>query len=497
MQRRGSGILLHLTSLSSPFGVGDLGPEAYRFVNSLSESGQSYWQVLPLSPTMPVHCNSPYTSTSAFAGNALLISPELLVQDGFLDASDLHSVPEFPEHLVDFAAVHAFKRMLWERAYARFKATRRDVAYESFCRDEGWWLDPFALFTAIRNHFSGQTWSDWPAELRDRQPEALRAIQDQLPDQVEIEKFLQYLFFKQWGSLKRYCNQKGIQIIGDIPIYVSGDSADVWMNPELFKLDERKKPIVVAGVPPDYFSETGQLWGNPVYRWDVLRNSDYEWWARRIAASLRIADFVRVDHFRGFVSYWEIPVTETTAINGRWVEAPAMDFFTHLSRRFPYLPIIAEDLGLITQDVKDVMHHFGFPGMKILLFAFGPDMPHNPYIPHNFPKNCVAYTGTHDNNTVKGWFEQEASQDDRQRLFRYLGREVFADEVPWELIRLLMMSAADTVILPLQDVLGLGPDARMNTPATNECNWAWRFKSDQLTPDVASRLREITETHAR
>jgi 4-alpha-glucanotransferase len=497
MQRRGSGILLHLTSLSSPFGVGDLGPEAYRFINFLSESGQSYWQVLPLSPTMPVHCNSPYTSTSAFAGNGLLISPELLVQDGFLDASDLHSVPEFPEDLVDYAAVHVFKRTLWERAYARFKVTRPDVVYESFCRDEGWWLDPFALFTAIRNHFSGQTWSDWPAELRDRQPEALRAVQDQLPDQIEIEKFLQYLFFKQWGSLKRYCNQKGIQIIGDIPIYVSDDSADVWMNPELFKLDERKKPIVVAGVPPDYFSETGQLWGNPVYRWDVLRNSDYEWWARRIAASLRIADFVRVDHFRGFVSYWEIPVTETKANNGRWVEAPAMDFFTHLSRRFPYLPIIAEDLGLITQDVKDVMHRFGFPGMKILLFAFGPDMPHNPYIPHNLPKNCVAYTGTHDNNTAKGWFDQDASQDDKQRLFRYLGREVSADEMPWELIRLLMMSAADTVILPLQDILGLGPDARMNTPATNECNWAWRFRSDQLTPDVASRLREITETHAR
>ena len=286
MQRRGSGILLHLTSLSSPFGVGDLGSEAYRFVDFLAESGQSYWQVLPLSPTMPVHCNSPYTSTSAFAGNALLISPELLVQDGFLDAGDLHSVPEFPEHLVGYAAVHPFKRTLWERAYARFKATRPDVAYESFCRDEGWWLDPFALFTAIRNHFSGQTWSDWPEELRDRQPEALRAIQDQLSDQVEIEKFLQYLFFKQLGSVKRYCNQKGIQIIGDIPIYVSDDSADVWMNPELFKLDERKKPIVVAGVPPDYFSETGQLWGNPIYRWDVLKNSDYEWWARRIAASL-------------------------------------------------------------------------------------------------------------------------------------------------------------------------------------------------------------------
>jgi 4-alpha-glucanotransferase len=497
MERRGSGILLHVTSIPSPFGVGDLGPAACRFIDFLAESGQSYWQVLPLNPTMPVHCNSPYASTSAFAGSTLLISPELLVEDGFLDASDLQSALQCPEHSVNYGAVHQFKRALWELAHARFKASRPDAAYESFCTDEASWLDGFALFTALRDHFSGQAWSDWPDELRDRKPEALRAAQDRLSSQVDMEKFLQYLFFKQWSGLKQYCNKKGIQIIGDIPIYVSDDSADVWMNPELFKLDERKKPVVVAGVPPDYFSKTGQRWGNPIYRWDVLKNSDYDWWAGRIAASLRIADFVRVDHFRGFVSYWEVLATETTAINGRWVEAPAMDFFTHLSRRFPYLPIIAEDLGLITPDVKDVMQHFELPGMKILLFAFSPDMPHNPYIPHNLPKNCVAYTGTHDNNTSKGWFEQEASQDDRQRLFRYLGREVSSDEAPWELIRLLMMSAADTVILPLQDVLGLGSEARMNTPSTTEGNWAWRFRSDQLTPDVAGRLREMTETYAR
>jgi 4-alpha-glucanotransferase len=497
MERRGSGILLHVTSIPSPFGVGDMGSEAYRFIDFLAESGQSYWQVLPLNPTMPLHCNSPYASTSAFAGSTLLISPELLVKDGFLDASDLQSAVQCTEHSVNYTAVHQCKRALWKLAHARFNASRPDAAYESFCTDEASWLDGFALFTVLRDHFSGQAWSDWPDELRDRQPEALRAIRDQLADQVELEKFLQYLFFKQWNGVKQYCNHKGIQIIGDIPIYVSDDSADVWMNPELFKLDARKKPVVVAGVPPDYFSKTGQRWGNPIYRWDVLKSSDYEWWAGRIAASLRIADFVRVDHFRGFVGYWEVLATETTAINGRWVEAPAMDFFTHLSRRFPYLPIIAEDLGLITPDVKDVMQHFELPGMKILLFAFSPDMPHNPYIPHNLPKNCVAYTGTHDNNTARGWFEQEASQDDRQRLFRYLGREVSSDEVPWELIRLLMMSAADTVILPLQDVLGLGSEARMNTPATTEDNWTWRFRSEQLTPDVARRLREMTETYAR
>jgi 4-alpha-glucanotransferase len=497
MKRRGSGILLHVTSLPSPFGVGDLGPAAYRFIDFLAESQQSYWQVLPLNPTMPVYGNSPYASTSAFASSTLLISPELLVQDGFLDANDLQYAPQFSEHSIDYVPVHEFKRALWGLAYARFKAAGPDAVYERFCTDEAWWLDGFALFTAIRNDLSGQSWSDWPEELRDRKPEALRATQDKLSDQIGMEKFLQYLFFKQWSEVKRYCNQKGIQIIGDIPIYVNNDSADVWMNPELFKLDERKKPVVVAGVPPDYFSKTGQRWGNPIYRWDVLKNSDYGWWERRVAASLRIADFVRVDHFRGFVSYWEVPATEPTAINGRWVEAPAMDFFTHLCVKFPYLTIIAEDLGVITPDVKEVMQHFEFPGMKILLFAFGSDMPHNPYIPHNLPRDCVAYTGTHDNNTVKGWFLHEDSQEDRQRLFRYLGREISADEAPWEFIRLLMMSAADTVILPLQDVLSLGSEARMNTPATMECNWAWRFRPDQLTAEVGARLREMTELYAR
>jgi 4-alpha-glucanotransferase len=497
MKRRGSGILLHVTSLPSPFGIGDLGPAAYRFVDFLSDSGQSYWQVLPLTPTMPVHCNSPYASTSAFAGNTLLISPELLVQDGLLTSYDVQSPPPFPESPVEYPAVHNLKRPLWERAYARFKAAEPPTEYEQFCAEEAWWLDGFALFTAIRNQFGGWAWSDWPEELRDRQPDALRAIHEQLSDQVDIEKFLQYLYFKQWAAVRRYCNEKDIQIIGDIPIYVNDDSSDVWMNPELFKLDERKKPMVVAGVPPDYFSKTGQRWGNPIYRWDVLKNTGYEWWVKRMAASLRLTDFVRVDHFRGFVGYWEVPASEPTAINGRWEEAPGMDFFGHLSRRFPYLPIIAEDLGVITSEVSEVMSMFEFPGMKVLLFAFGPDMAHNPYIPYNLPANCVAYTGTHDNNTAKGWFEHEASEEDRQRLFRYIGREVSVDQVPWELIRLLMLSVANTVILPLQDVLGLGADARMNTPATKECNWAWRCAPEQLTPVVAGRLRELTEISGR
>jgi len=497
MKRRGSGILLHISSLPSPFGVGDFGPAAYRFIDFLADSGQSYWQILPLNPTMPVHGSSPYASSSAFAGNSLLISPELLFQEGLLDANDLKSGPQFSEQSVSHAAVHEFKAALWETAHTRFKAAGPDTAYQRFCAEEAWWLEGFALFTAIRNDLSGLAWSDWPQELRDRQPEALRTTLAKLSERVEREKFLQYVFFKQWSRVKEYCNQKGIQIIGDIPIYVNDDSADVWTNPELFRLDEQKKPKVVAGVPPDYFSRTGQRWGNPIYRWDALKKSDYHWWVKRIAASLRIADFVRIDHFRGFVGFWEVPATEATAVNGRWVEAPAMDFFTRLSRKFPYLPIIAEDLGVITPDVRELMHQFEFPGMKILLFAFGSDMPHNPYIPHNLPRNCVAYTGTHDNNTVKGWFEHEASRYDTEQLFRYLGREISAEEASWEFIRLLMMSAANTVIFPLQDVLSLGSEARMNTPSTIEGNWAWRLAPDQPAPDIAGRLREMTQTYAR
>ncbi len=497
MKRRGSGILLHITSLPTPFGVGDLGPSAYRFVDFLAESGQSYWQILPINPTMAVNFHSPYGCTSAFAGNTLLISPELLVKEGLLHADECEPLQLPNEHAVNYAAVQEYKGKLWQLAYNRFKGNAPDPAWIRFCDEEAWWLEGFALFTATRTDQQGRAWSDWPEELRDRKPEGLRAIQDKLSEQVGKEKFLQYLFFKQWSDLKRYCSQKGIQIIADIPIYVNDDSADVWVNPHLFRLDGQKKPYVVAGVPPDYFSRTGQRWGNPIYDWDAMKREDYWWWVRRIAACLRISDFVRVDHFRGFVSYWEVPATEPTAINGRWVEAPAMHFFSYLSRKFPYLPIIAEDLGVITPDVREVMHHFEFPGMKILLFAFGSDMPSNPYIPHNLPKSCVAYTGTHDNNTVRGWFQQEATHDDRQRLFRYLGREISEEHVSWEMIRLLMQSAANTVIFPLQDILNLGSDARMNTPASKEGNWLWRFTTDQVTSDVARRLREMTESYAR
>jgi 4-alpha-glucanotransferase len=497
MKRRRNGILLHLTSLPSEFGIGDLGPGAYRFVDFLAESKQSLWQILPLNPTDPIHNDSPYCSISAFACNPLLVSPELLVQHDLLLKSHLESAPLFPKGKIDYRAVHPYKEALLERAYERFKSKNQHPEYERFCSEQAGWLEDFALFRALKLKFSGQVWSDWPQGLRDRQSEALQAAQTEHSLRIDREKFAQYIFFKQWNSLKDYCRERYIQIIGDIPIYVDYDSSDVWVHPEFFKLDENKRPLVVAGVPPDYFSNTGQRWGNPIYRWDILKEKGYPWWTQRIAHNLTLFDLVRIDHFRGLVAYWEVPATEKTAINGRWVEAPAMDFFNLLTKKFPYLPIIAEDLGTITPDVREVMNHFEFPGMKVLLFAFGEGLPLNPYIPHNLPRNCVAYTGTHDNNTVKGWFEKEATADDKKRLSRYLGRQVPKEELPHELLRLLMMSVANNVILPLQDILGLGEEARMNHPSTREGNWEWRLSPDLLTTAVAEGLREMTEIFGR
>ena len=497
MGKRGSGILLHLTSLPSSFGIGDMGPWAYRFGEFLAEAKQSYWQILPLNPTAPIYANSPYLSTSAFACNPLFISPDLLIQDDLLVISDLKLPPEFSAEKVSYKAVHHYKKMLLDRAFERFQGRKNLPEYERFCREQSYWLDDFALFKALKPRYRGKVWSDWPPDLRDRQPEALQAARKELFPELEREKFHQYVFFKQWLALKNFCNQKGVQIIGDIPIYVNYDSSDVWVHPELFKLDEQKKPYVVAGVPPDYFSKTGQLWGNPLYGWEVMKAGGYTWWIQRIAHNLKLFDLVRIDHFRGLVAYWEVPATERTAVNGKWVEAPAMDFFNQLAKKFPHLPIIAEDLGIITPDVREVMNHFKFTGMKVLLFAFGDDLSTNPYLPHNLPRNCVAFTGTHDNNTIKGWFEREATPEEKKNLWRYLGREVAIDDLPWELIRMVMMSVANTTIFPMQDVLGMGAEARMNHPSTQEGNWEWRLLPDQFTPALATRLRELTEIYGR
>lgn len=497
MKGRGSGILLHLTSLPSPFGIGDMGPWAYRFIDFLAETKQSFWQILPLNPTEPIHYNSPYHSPSAFAGNQLLISPDFLLKEDLLSPSDLKSAPEFPMEKVDYQRALDYKAKLWSRAFGRFQSKGKNGEYERFCLEHSSWLDDFTLFTALKARFGGKVWSEWPKGLRDRHPDDLQAARKDLSASVNMTKFLQYIFFKQWIQLKDYCNKKGVQIIGDIPIYVDYDSSDLWVHPEFFKLDDSKKPYVVAGVPPDYFSATGQLWGNPLYRWEVMKASGYAWWSQRIANNLKLFDLVRIDHFRGLVAYWEVPATEETAVNGKWIEAPALDFFNILTKKFPYLPIIAEDLGIITPDVREVMAHFDIPGMKVLLFAFGEGLPLNPYIPHNITKNCVAYSGTHDNNTIRGWFEREATPDDKKRLFRYLGREVPVEELPQELIRLLMMSAANTVIFPMQDILGLGEESRMNCPSTREGNWECRLLPDWPKPDVVERLREMTAIYGR
>ncbi|NPV61246.1 MAG: 4-alpha-glucanotransferase [Methanotrichaceae archaeon] len=492
---RGSGVLLHITSLPSPHGVGDLGEEAYRFADLLAQSGQSYWQVLPLSPADPFFGNTPYNSRSAFAGNPLLISLPSLVEDGLLSDADLQRPPHFPAGRVDYPSAISFKRYLFGQAYQNFKAQGDWSDYDAFCRDNAGWLDDYALFTSLRSMQRRRIWSSWPQELRDRDRTALERLENEQRERGNRVRFLQYLFFRQWFSLKRYCNRLGLKIIGDMPIYVNYDSADVWSRPEVFKLDEKKRPLVVSGVPPDLFSAGGQLWGNPIYRWDLLREEKFEWWMRRIGHNLRLFDLLRLDHFRGLVSYWEVPAREETAQRGTWVDAPHQEFFRALFRRFPSLPVIAEDLGFITPEVREVRRRFQIPGMKVLLFAFGPGLAKSPYAPHNITRNSVVYTGTHDNNTVRGWFEEESSADDRRRISSYVGHKVSADEVAWEFIRLAMGSVADTAILPLQDVLGLGSIARMNRPASTKGNYEWRMLPEQMR--LNERLREMTEIFGR
>lgn len=508
MKRRGSGILLHITSLPSSFGIGDIGPQAYCFADFLSKTRQSFWQILPIHPTSLLQENSSYSSPSAFAGNPLLISPEAMIKEGFLSRSDLKSIPSFPQNRVDYRRVTKYKKTLFNTAYQNFKSRREgNWDFEHFCQENGDWLDDYALFTSLKDSLRGTTWGEWPMEIRDRRARKIEHLKGEFRDQIEMEKFLQYLFFKQWVSLKTYCNWKGIQIIGDVPIYVNYESADVWTHPEIFKLDAKKRLLSVAGIPPDYFSSTGQLWGNPLYRWDVLKERDYSWWVKRIAHHLRLFDIVRLDHFKGFLDYWEVPARERTAVNGKWMDGPREDFFNALLRHFPYLPFIAEDLGVITPEVNALRDCFGFPGMCVLQFAFGNDPLADAYKPINYVKNCVAYTGTHDNDTLIGWLyggrghstrsPKEIRMEKRNAL-RYLGSaKRNRKTIHWEFIRLLMMSAANLVILPMQDLLGLGEEARMNRPAVARGNWEWRFIPKQLSPSARKRLTEMTEIYGR
>lgn len=505
--RRTAGILLHPTSLPGPHGIGDLGPEAYRFADFLVGARQGLWQVLPLGPTG--YGDSPYQCFSVFAGNPLLVSLEKLVEDGYLSPFDLEGAPAFAAEEVDFEAVRRFRVPLLACAFDRFSAhatpaTRRE--FRSFCRARRAWLEDYALFSALKDEHGGRPWHQWDRALSRRRPAALREARRRLARHVEREMFVQYLFFTQWEALRRYGRERGLRFMGDLPIFAAHDSADVWANPGFFHLNDGGSPAFVAGVPPDYFSATGQRWGNPLYLWDRMRRSGYRWWIDRFRATFVLVDLVRVDHFRGFEAFWQIPAAEPTAVKGRWVKGPGAAFFRALEKALGELPIVAENLGVITPEVEGIREHFGLPGMAILQFAFGTDPQGPSFRPHNYDSRTVAYTGTHDNDTTLGWWTSDGVGDstrtaselkrERDHCLRYLGR-TGGQEIHWDFIRAVLASVADTAIVPLQDALGLGSEARMNVPARPSGNWRWRFRKEQLTPEIEARLRDLSQLYDR
>ncbi len=488
--------MLHPTSLPSRFGIGELGLEAYRFIDFLVESSQQLWQILPLGPTG--YGNSPYACFSALAGNPLLISLEQLQEQGLLTEEDFAELPEFPVDQVDFDQVIKTKIPLLQKACENFRTKGSPIQQKefiTFCETKAHWLDDYALFMSIREAHNGASWHNWERNISKSHPEVLEEWRQRLESQVYFHKFLQFEFFRQWSKLKLYANSLGIQIIGDIPIYVAHDSADVWAHPEIFTLDEEtREPSLMAGVPPDFFSNTGQLWGNPVYKWDKLQQDNFAWWVERFESLLEYVDIIRIDHFRGFQAYWVVARGETTAINGRWVEAPGTEFFQVLNDKLGKLPIMAEDLGEITPEVYELRDRFDFPGMKILHFAFGGG-PDNPYLPFIYPRNCVVYTGTHDNNTTVGWFN-ELSEGEKESVLRYLGA-LSSEGINWDLIRLAVGSVANQAIIPLQDILGLGGEAQMNFPGKATGNWGWRYQPGALTEELRDRLKALTYTYGR
>ncbi|MFO7965864.1 MAG: 4-alpha-glucanotransferase [Desulfobacterales bacterium] len=497
MKIRSSGILLPVFSLPSDFGIGDMGPGAYAFVDFLKETGQRVWQMLPLNPTSPAHGHSPYHSASAYALNPLLISPEIMVDDGLLEKKLIANPPLFRTDRVVYSRVLKYKEKLFKSAFAAFKRSGRQPEYDTFITENAAWLDDFALFTVLKNRFNNDDWNTWSEDLRKRDSKALKRNTAQFAEEIDGIKFLQFVAFTQWRRLKAYGNKRLVHIFGDIPIYVPYESADVWSNTDIFKLDSENRPYVVSGVPPDYFSKTGQRWGHPVYRWDALKKSGFSWWLDRMAHNLSLFDLVRIDHFRGLVACWEIPANEKTAVNGHWVSLPVRTFFDHLMRRFIAPPIIAEDLGVITPDVREIMHNYSFAGMRLLVFGFSNDLSENPNAFHNIPQNAVAYTGTHDTNTVRGWFKTELSKKDKERLFTYIGRRTTEKDVSWELVRLAMMSRANLTVIPMQDLLGLGEDARLNRPAKSRSNWQWRLSKTQMASFTRNRLKEIAVIYGR
>jgi 4-alpha-glucanotransferase len=491
---RASGLILHPTSLPGKYGIGDLGDEAFQWIDFLVESGIRLWQVLPLGPTG--FGDSPYQCFSAFAGNPYIISPEKMLADGFLKEEDLAEMPEFPSDHVDFGAVITWKLELLDQAYQRFMtiaSSKLKQSLSAFREEQSGWLPDFALFMALKEAHDGAPWSTWEAPLRDRNAQALELAQQKYSEAIQSQIFRQFVFFSQWSKLHQYANDRNVKIIGDVPIFVAHDSADVWAHPELFYMDQSGNPTFVAGVPPDYFSPTGQLWGNPLYRWKVHARSGYAWWIARLKAVLQLVDIIRLDHFRGFAGYWEIPAGMPTAEEGRWAPGPAADFFNHIQKALGDLPLIAEDLGEITPDVIEIREQFHLPGMKIFQFAFSTNAT-DKFLPHNYPHNCVTYTGTHDNDTTLGWY-RSITEEERDFLRRYLGRD--EDNIVWEMMRAIWSSVAMFAIAPMQDVLNLDTQARMNFPGRPSGNWSWRMSKDALNEHLKSRLLEYNQVYGR
>lgn len=491
---RSSGILLHPTSLPSRWGIGDLGQSIYTFIDFLVASGQQLWQVMPLGPTG--FGDSPYQSFSAFAGNPLLISIDTLLEEGLLAPEDVADAPMFPNNTVDYGNVIPYKLKVLRRSFERFQASANPAqrqAFANFGATQHRWLNDYALFAALKDAHQGAPWNTWDSSIRRREPDAMLEWNQKLANEIQYHSYMQFLFFTQWATVKAYANERGISIIGDIPIFVAFDSADVWTNSSLFMLDSEGNPTVVAGVPPDYFSATGQRWGNPLYRWDMMARDNYSWWIDRVKSTFEIVDIVRIDHFRGFAANWEVPASEPTAINGRWVSGPGLALFERLTEVLGELPIIAEDLGVITPDVEELRDTMNYPGMSVLQFAFGADWT-DPYLPHNHKPRSVVYTGTHDNDTTIGWW-QKANDHERAHVQRYLGRD--GSDISWDFIRMALASIAEMAVIPLQDLFNLDSSARMNMPGQAGGNWGWRYTPDMLNGFIAERLLGLTTLYGR
>ena len=508
LNKRACGILLHITSLPSKYGIGDIGSTADRFVDFLKNSCQSFWQILPLNPTSISGGNSPYMSSSAFAGNTLVISPDKLYEEGLLKKADIEHALK-PDNRktkksIDFMRSTIMKNKILDTAFINFSSKRKGhrQEFDDFCKQNNKkWLHDHAIFTVFKKYFRKKydisSWKDWPETIKNRNENEIKILEEELGEEIQKEKFFQFLFFGQWKELKKKANKNGIQIIGDMPIYVDYESSDVWSNPEIFKLDKNKSPEFVAGVPPDYYSSKGQLWKNPVYNWKKIEETGFLWWIQRIEWNMQLFDLLRIDHFRGLVAYWEVPAGDRTAVKGRWVKARPEGLFKALESGLKRLPLIAEDLGVITRDVTGVMDKFGFPGIRVIQFAFGRDFPESGHLPHNYARNCIVYTGTHDNNTLRGWIKNDAKIFEKKNLSLYTGKEINQTNINKEMIRLIMGSVAAIVIVPVQDILGLGPESRMNHPSTARGNWQWQMDGDMLSADTSKYLAEISYIYQR